>query len=349
MKTLAKYVVLFFITLAVAGFGTYFSITLVTDSASEIIVPQLSGNNIVDVLETLTNMGLNPKLRSTRFHENMPRYHVTYQDPAPGTVIKKGRDVILDISKGRQLVTVPDLRQVSLEQSQLLIENSELQLGSVSYAFDKRTGKGGIITHYPGPFSKAVKGRACDLLISLGPAPVPLVMPGLLGKHLSEGINFTEKAFLNLKQVSTRHNPMKPENSILEQVPKKGNQVSRLIPISLIANTNKSSKPFSKKSFQGVIPISFTLPPGFLKKHVHINAFLFGTTIDLFNAHVSPGKNVCVLIPAGIQTKVDIFIDDQLIKTRIINPWNPESEGTAADLFTELMTTINQGEFSWEL
>ena len=90
MKPLLKYLLIFSIFFLVTGSGAYLSFMFVTQSAQEIILPELRGKNIIYVLETLTNMGLNTKLYGTKYDDDLPKYHVISQEPVPGTIIKKG-------------------------------------------------------------------------------------------------------------------------------------------------------------------------------------------------------------------------------------------------------------------
>jgi hypothetical protein len=43
--------------------------------------------------------------------------------------------------------------------------------------------------------------------------------------------------------------------------------------------------------------------------------------MDFYNGFVKPGKNINLLIPGGIKTKIRIFIDHKLVETRKIDPW----------------------------
>jgi serine/threonine-protein kinase len=115
VKSFVKYALIFLAAMAGAAGIAYYSIGLFTQSAAEIVVPKLTGKNIIYVLETLTNMGLNAKLYGTRYDDAVPLYAVLSQDPQPGTTIKKGRDVIIYISRGKKENIVPDLRQISPE------------------------------------------------------------------------------------------------------------------------------------------------------------------------------------------------------------------------------------------
>ena len=70
-------------------------------------------------------MGLNAKLHGTRYDDKIPRHNVISQDPQPGVTIKKGRDVIIYISKGPKENSLPDLRQIPLKEALILIEKNE--------------------------------------------------------------------------------------------------------------------------------------------------------------------------------------------------------------------------------
>ncbi|MCP3900224.1 MAG: hypothetical protein GY707_10990 [Desulfobacteraceae bacterium] len=72
---------------------------------------------------------------------------------------------------------------------------------------------------------------------------------------------------------------------------------------------------------KSIVVITHFLEPGFLKKHIRITADLFGFEFNLVDKYASGAENVYALVPGGIKTKVKIFIDDELVKTKIINPW----------------------------
>lgn len=333
MKPLLKYCLYFLISFTIAGMSVYFSISLVTDSAGEVILPELKGKNIIYVLETLTNMGLNTKLLGTDYDDALPRYHVISQDPEPGSVIKKGRDVLIYISRGKQEMVIPDLRHLSLERAELILAQYEFQKGAVSFAHSNTVMKNNVMAQYPLALSTNFKGLSCDLLISLGPRPDEYIMPDITGRTLPWAVSILEENNLKLEKVTSDYSTRYDENLILNQQPEPGRFVDLNDSISIVVNTRMLSDSFTINDFQGVIPVSYHIDPGFLNKNVKINTTMFGLTIDLFSGHVAPGNEVCVLIPAGIQTTVDIFIDDELIQSRHINPWNK---------------TENIGELLWE-
>ena len=48
--------------------------------------------------------------------------------------------------------------------------------------------------------------------------------------------------------------------------------------------------------------------------------------IVFFNEYFTPGKDINILIPAGIKTKINIFVDYKLVKTRLIDPWKQDND-----------------------
>jgi len=95
--------------------------------------------------------------------------------------------------------------------------------------------------------------------------------------------------------------------------------------------------------------VSYTLPPGFSNRHVRVVTDIFGKKTDAFNGFMKPGKNINLLIPGGIKTKIRIFVDHRLKITRDIDPWRQSATlywgDWTTDYFTEKPFT---GELIWQ-
>jgi serine/threonine-protein kinase len=326
MKSFVKYGFVFCTALLFAGAVAYFSISLFTQSAKEIILPELKGKNIIYVLETLTRLGLNPKLHGTRFDDMIPKYGVTFQDPPPGSTIKKGRDVVITISKGHKETILPDFRQTPLKQALLILEKKEFKPGTLSYVHSDRTGKDQIIAQYPLAFSTVKSNSLCSFLVSRGPEPRAQVMPDLFGLDLNTAVNFLENQHLPVTSVRSKKDPNLEQGVILSQTPQFGGLVFSSTPIELIVNEARDGLSIDPQNLRGVVLVTYTLDPGFLKRHVRVETDYLGFPLDLFNEFFKPGKEIRLLIPAGIKTKIKIFVDHELVKTRHIDPWNPDDD-----------------------
>ena len=97
------------IFMAAAGLGTYTAVHLLIHGENSVIVPDLQGKEVVYALEILSDLGLNTKVKGSRYSPAIPKNHIIAQAPDPGTEIKRGRDVRLVISKGPYAVVIPNL------------------------------------------------------------------------------------------------------------------------------------------------------------------------------------------------------------------------------------------------
>ena len=324
MKSFLKYPLIFFITFAVAGSVAFYMMRLFTQSAQEVILPELRGNNILYVLETLTQMGLNAKLYGTRFDEAIPKYAVISQDPFPGATIKKGRDVVIYISKGKKENIMPDIRQMNLSQGLILLEKNEFAKGHISYTYSSGSDTDSIISQYPIPFANALKGAACNLLVSRGPKPEGRVMPDLKGLMLTKAAQAINAFDLNLYKIKSDQADGQQFGIVLSQQPDSGSRVDAKSKITLIVNNEKKNKIMSPDRLNRMNFIQFRLEPGFLKSHVRVETDLFGPIFDIYNEFMPPGEAFSLLIPNGKKTMVNIFIDDRLQQTITIDPWEKE-------------------------
>ncbi|CCK79651.1 PASTA domain-containing protein [Desulfobacula toluolica] len=324
MKSILKYCFIFLLAFSIAGTIGFYSIRLFTQSADEIVLPQLTGKNIIYVLETLTNMGLNAKLYGSRYDDAVPRYAVISQDPQPGSTIKKGRDIIIYISKGAKENIIPDLRQIPLKQALILLEKNEFKKGHVSFTYSLKTKNECVIAHYPEPFSTALKGSSCDLLISRGINPVAVIMPDITRLRLEKASAVIENLHLDISQIISNVDPHQDWGIILSSTPHAGSHVTANTPITLVVNALEKGRHMSPDKLNSLILLTHSLSPGILKQHVRVETDMFGPIINLYNEYMKPGEDINILVPPAIKTRVNIFIDQTLEKTIIIDPWKED-------------------------
>ena len=321
MKPFVKYFLIFLSAFAATAAGTYIAVILVASNAKEVVLPDLKNKNIIYVLETLTALNLNPKLYGTKYSRTCPRYHVISQDPEPGAVIKKGRDVIIYISKGEKQVNVPDLRHMLITDAKLLIEKKELKTGSISKADSKGIAENKIISQYPKAYTELERNSKIHLLVSSGKKLQKFIMPDLYALSLRNAKTIINEHGLDISTIGSDNLLTLPENVIIKQTPKPGSAINNEAKISLIVNRKNQGLSLDPDTLESVILISHSLEPGFLKKHVRITADLFGFELNLVDKYVSGPEDVYALVPGGIKTEIKIFIDNELVRTQTINPW----------------------------
>lgn len=325
MNSILKYGLTFIAVFAITGIVIYSGIRMFTKSAEEVIIPELKGKNIIYVLETLTRMGLNAKLHGTQYDEDLPRYAVLSQDPAPGSTIKKGRDVIIYISKGKKETVMPDLRQVPLEQALLLLEKNEFKTGHISYTYSSKTMEKRIMEQLPQPFSNAFKGTECKLLVSRGSRPAELAMPDLTGTSLDSSSSIADEHNIKIAKIISDINLDKEHGIILSQTPEPGAYVTSKTPATIVVNSSEKNRTIPPEQLKESYLVSFKIPDGILKSHVRIETDHLGPFLDIYNKHMKPGQIIRLLIPAGNKIRFNIFIDHTIFKTLTIDPWKREN------------------------
>jgi len=326
MKSFFKYIFFFLTVFSIAAGMAYYSIRIFTQSADEIILPELTGKNIIYVLETLTRMGLNAKLYGSQYDDIIPKYAVISQDPNPGTTIKKGRDVIIVISKGTKENIIPDLRQIPLERALILLEKNELKKGYISYTYSSKTQKGSIIAQYPNPFSTVVKQSLCDLLVSRGAFSPGLIMPDIKGLPLKKASEIINNYQLDVSKIQSDKDMTQDFGIVLSSTPEAGSFVTRQTPVTLVVNYPEKNKQMIPDKLNSVVLITHHLTPGFLNRHVRIETDMFGPIINLYNEYMKPGVTIKILVPLKMKTFFNIFIDHKLVRTIIIDPWKKDSD-----------------------
>jgi serine/threonine-protein kinase len=89
----AKLAILIVVFLVVAGASAYLTLTLIIKSEDTVIVPDLVGKDVVTALEQLTDLQLNTKVNGSEYSRQFPKNHIIFQEPEPGSEIKKDRDI----------------------------------------------------------------------------------------------------------------------------------------------------------------------------------------------------------------------------------------------------------------
>jgi eukaryotic-like serine/threonine-protein kinase len=123
------------------------------------------------------------------------------QVPDPGHGVKKNRTVFLTLnSVGPEMVTLPQLIDISFRQAQALIENSGLKTGEIIYrpseynnlVLDVMKDNVSLVTG-----QKLPKGSAVDLVIGREQGNMTTLLPDLTGMTLDEAKNELTNAMLN--------------------------------------------------------------------------------------------------------------------------------------------------------
>ena len=133
----------------------------------EVVVPRLIGLEVAQGERLCHRRGLKLQVDDRRFSEGVPVDRVLSQTPTSDSRVKRGRTIRVHISLGTQMVTVPDIRGMTLRQARLQLDNANLVLGRVSRIYVGETGQEVRATR-PRSGTETAVGNAIDVLVAVG-------------------------------------------------------------------------------------------------------------------------------------------------------------------------------------
>jgi serine/threonine-protein kinase len=245
----------------------------------------------------------------------VPKNHIIFQEPKAGSEIKKGRDVKIIFSKGPQMIPMPNLAGLSLQQARLIFEEQDLCRGNLATVFDIGTDKDTVIAQSPLSGATVRRGSCVDLLVSEGPRPAAYKMPDLSGLQLEDALLTIERYHLPHGEIKTQIEKGKSKNSVLEQDPPAGYRVIEGDEVNLVINRRKEAGTVAGGIFH------YRIDNGFLKRHIRVQLNRDGLTSDLFDDFVSPGKDIWLIIPRDQSATLLVYDDERLVRTEVYDNW----------------------------
>ena len=318
----AKYSVLLFVFIGVAGVSAYLTLTYLIKSEDKVIVPDLMGRDVVYALEILTDLGLNIKVKGSEYSPDIAKNHVIVQEPGPGVEIKAGRDVHILLSKGTRTILMPDLTGMSLRHARLAIRENGLCGGQVSHTHHQSSrARDDIISQIPEPGQWVPRGSCVDLLVSLGPRRNAYRMDNLRGLSLDEAVHLIEKSSLKVGTIKYAFESANPEHTIIDHNPKYGYRVAEKASVDLVVNRNPN-RPESAANINTPLQsvFSYRLAPGFFKKRVQVQLDMGGMVGEIYDNLLGPGKEVWLLVPSHTKATIFCYVDGELVQSQVYTP-----------------------------
>jgi serine/threonine-protein kinase len=135
--------------------------------------PALVGEPEADARRQLLLRGLTPVVKKV-FSDDVAAGQVVSTDPSGGGNVKKNGTVVLQVSKGPQLVVVPPLKGKTQDSATSTLQDLDLGVGDVKRKFSNSVDQGDVISSSPSSGTKIAPGRKVNLVISKGKEPAKL-------------------------------------------------------------------------------------------------------------------------------------------------------------------------------
>ena len=191
-----------FIALITVGIVSAFAVVALLLRQEEVKVPDLTGQDIVTVIEMVTQQGLQLKVERREPHPTLARDTVISQSPLPGGGIKKGRQVRVVVSQGPVDTQAPKVVGEHFRKADLIIRQAGFSPGMVARVSSDTVERDVVIGQSPEAGSPLDRGGKLNILVSTGKKVQPFVMPKLTGKKAEEAVKIVDHMGLQHRLVA---------------------------------------------------------------------------------------------------------------------------------------------------
>ncbi len=202
---------------------------------NEVKVPDLSRTPVAEARGRLEAAGLTLEVAGERFDPGAPEGAIISQTPPAGAAIKTNRKVKVVVSRGTEVLDIPDLTGTSERRALLEIDRLGLQLGEVARVTAAARSPDQVIAQDPRPGTEIFRGDKISLLVSRGSREPVWVMPDLGGQPLAGARRLLADHGLRVGHTRVQPSPS-PAGIVVGQFPQPGYPVSRRDPITLVVS-----------------------------------------------------------------------------------------------------------------
>jgi serine/threonine-protein kinase len=181
--------------------GNYVIMPVIVRRGDLTVAPRLLGLPVVEAEKLTDAAGLRIRVDAERPEPHVPVGSIAFQTPEGGTQIKRGRTVGVVVSSGADMRRVPNLSGLNARQAQLDAEHAGFAVEQIVEVHTNHVERGRVVGTDPGEGAVRSLGSGVRLLVSLGPRPVEITMPSLVGKTAEEARLIVEGLGLVMRSV----------------------------------------------------------------------------------------------------------------------------------------------------
>jgi len=190
----------------------------VSEGPPKTTVPEEKGRNSLDAVQDLNAANLKAKVVTVP--SNQPADTVLAQDPPAGTKVKQGTIVRINVSKGPQPVTVPDVTGLPYDQAAAQLGSAGFKVTKAEVESDQPAGT--VLAETPPASSSATKGSTITLSVSKGPTSAQV--PDVTSQDPDTATATLEANGFKVQRTQTDVNDPNLDNTVVNQDPPGGTQ-----------------------------------------------------------------------------------------------------------------------------
>jgi serine/threonine-protein kinase len=197
-------------------------------------MPNVVGMSLGQAQRRLEQEGFTLKVASQHYNNSVPSGHIVNQMPFASSMVKTSRTVYLTVSRGRQMLEMPNLIGLTVRDARIALIRLGLSLNNVSYQFNERIPANIIFYQNVSSGERVNFGTRVDVAVSLGPEITYLVVPDVEGKSLEEARRIlAASGFVIGEIISGDVNETFMPGTIIKQFPAPNDSVKSGTPVDL--------------------------------------------------------------------------------------------------------------------
>ena len=307
---IAKWAVLVFVCVLTATFATVFGLSIYNSYfqvPEEVEVPVITGKQLAKANELLNEAGLHLSIQESRHSTKHPENVIISQDPNGGRRVRKDRHILAVVSLGPELVDVPELKGKTLREARILLSNSRLRLGKITFKEEKIGEPEQILQQRPAGGEKVAKGRTVDLQVQKGSSSATTKMPNWEGTHIYRANDLVTAAHLQLGSVVWVFSDFIPKGEVVSQNPSKGQQVGYHSEVELQVSAGRSQDKLFKQR-----RLAIQVPRGTRSQRVSVVLNSEVGADRIFDGASVGGDRMELTVAGWTGSEIEVYVNDRL-------------------------------------
>ncbi|MFE0094910.1 Stk1 family PASTA domain-containing Ser/Thr kinase [Streptomyces sp. NPDC059015] len=186
-------------------------------------VPTVLGQSEAAAKQRLSAAGLDVEAVRKGFSDAYDRGTVMDVDPDPGQRIRHNGSVTLVISRGPEIVKVPELEGLKLADARSTLRKAGLAPGVITREFSDEAAQGTVIGSDPAAGTERRPDSAVALVVSKG---APVDVPDVTGDSVGDATSTLEDAGLKVQVAPERIHSPQEAGTVARQSPAEGSQAA---------------------------------------------------------------------------------------------------------------------------
>jgi serine/threonine-protein kinase len=215
------------------------------DTTTEEISTEAETLQMIDVvgleeekaIEALNEKGIEYEIERS-YDENFDEGIVMSQDIAEGTELKEGDKVKLIISKGKEMLDVPDVVGKTLEEATALLTAAGFQVDEDD-EYDDEVEQNYVISQSPSGETQAARGSTITIVVSKGKEVKVAVVPDLKKKTVQEAESALTEVNLKLGNVKQEYSDSIDEGKVIAQSIAAGTEIKEESSVDITISKGK--------------------------------------------------------------------------------------------------------------